>query len=215
MKLNNIWILGDSYSTFKGFIPEGFACYYEGDNRPLCNVETVESTWWKKLINATGANLLQNNSWSGSTISYTGRSGDASKTSSYIYRFRKLREDGFFKKNKLDAVFIFGGTNDNWIDVPLGDVKFSDFEESELFSVRPAIAHLIKSVKEELPGTKVVCIINTGLKAEITEMIEKSCEKFGAIPVKLVDIDKAEGHPTDKGMTQICEQVISVLDKTI
>ncbi len=212
MKLGNILIFGDSYSTFKGCIPDGFACYYEGNNRPECHVDCADKTWWRLLMKETGATLLQNNSWSGSTIAYAGREGDASKTSSFIYRFRKLRDEGFFKENALDTVFVFGGTNDDWINTPLGDIKFSDFEENELFFVRPAIAHFLKSLRDELPNTRIVSIINTGFKPEITEIIEESCKKFNIITVKLHDIEKAEGHPTAAGMMQICNQVISKVE---
>ena len=86
-------IIGDSYSTFKDMIPEGYAAYYseEGMN-PNVSVTKMQlsDTWWMKFINATGVELALNNSWSGSTVSYTGRGGDCSRTSSYIFRYRSV-----------------------------------------------------------------------------------------------------------------------------
>ncbi|MBO7091223.1 MAG: hypothetical protein J6W23_05510, partial [Victivallales bacterium] len=64
-------ILGDSYSTFKGWIPEGNAIYYpqtKGNN----DVKNAEECWWHLVTAAIGGELEKNESWSGSTICYTG-----------------------------------------------------------------------------------------------------------------------------------------------
>ena len=101
--IGNILIIGDSYSTYGGMIPDGYAVYYskEGRGDPEFMVTKMElkDTWWMRLMNATGATLAQNNSWSGSTLCYTGYAGDCSHTSSFIYRYRQLKEQGFFEKN--------------------------------------------------------------------------------------------------------------------
>ena len=72
MKIKNVMIFGDSYSTFNGYIPEGYRTYYSEEWRNETDVRKVEETWWKQFLSATGASLTQNNSWSGSTIGYTG-----------------------------------------------------------------------------------------------------------------------------------------------
>ena len=59
----NLLIFGDSYSTFKGYIPEGYAFYYSEDGRPETDVTALEETWWHQVINEMGANLVLNNSW--------------------------------------------------------------------------------------------------------------------------------------------------------
>ena len=71
MQFGNTLIIGDSYSTFKGYIPEGYAPYYT--NEPgNTDVRRVEETWWHQLQAETDCRILLNNSWSGSTICYTG-----------------------------------------------------------------------------------------------------------------------------------------------
>lgn len=115
MKSENIMIFGDSYSTYEGHIPAGYAVYYSGhrDNPP--DVFDVKNTWWGRLIAETDSTLVQNNSWSGSTIGYTGyNNSDCSHSSSFIYRFEKLLAEGFFEEHKIDRLFVFGGTNDSW-----------------------------------------------------------------------------------------------------
>lgn len=53
--LNNTIIFGDSYSTFEKFVPDGYAVYYSGIERPETDVTKVYQTWWHQVI--TGANL--------------------------------------------------------------------------------------------------------------------------------------------------------------
>ena len=207
MKLGNTVIFGDSYSTFLGYIPEGYAVYYT-PTREIPDVNRVEDTWWHMLTTELEGNIVRNDSWSGSTVGFTGYNGvDCSKTSSFIYRVNKLESEGFFRDNKLDTVLIFGGTNDSWSNAPLGEEKLSDWENGDLYNVRPAICYFVKRVKDLAPEARVVCIINTEIKFAIMDAFIAACEQFGAEFVKLEDIEKMNGHPSVKGMTSIKEQI--------
>ena len=42
--MKNILIFGDSYSTFKEYIPNGYAVYY-----PNLDIQKVEQTWWNQV----------------------------------------------------------------------------------------------------------------------------------------------------------------------
>lgn len=213
MNFGNILIFGDSYSTFKFHIPEGYAYYYSNGERTETDVRKVQETWWHQLISETDSKLILNNSWSGSTICHTGYGGvDCSKTSSFIHRFDELIQNGFFKREKIDTLFIFGGTNDNWAGVPEGELKFSDWTDSELHLVLPAISFFINMACEALPHARKVFIINTELKKTVTDGIIKACEHFGIEYVKLEEIEKDSGHPTIKGMTSIKNQIIKTLE---
>ena len=66
--IGNVFILGDSYSTFKGYIPEGYATYYGDKEREGIDVYSVDETWWMQVINRASGKLLMNCSWSGTTI---------------------------------------------------------------------------------------------------------------------------------------------------
>lgn len=207
MKLGNTVIFGDSYSTFSGHIPSGYAVYYT-PTREIPDVRRVEDTWWYPLIDELEGNVLRNDSWSGSTVCYTGYNGaDCSKTSSFIYRINKLEAEGFFRDNKVDTVFIFGATNDSWANSPLGEMKYSDWENGDLYNVLPAICYFINRVKELAPSARTVCIINSDLKPEITNGFISACERYGAECVKLENIEKMNGHPSVKGMNSIKEQI--------
>ena len=214
MVMKNVLIFGDSYSTYAGFIPDGYRTYYSLQGRvegPAVTKMKVEETWWHQVISAIHGKLLLNESWSGSTIGYTGYEGDCSKSSSFIYRFRKMIEDGFFEKNTVDTVLIFGGCNDSWSDAPLGEMKFSDWEEKDLYFVLPAICHFVSAVKMQLPKAEIYFLINTDIKEEISDCIKQAGEYYGVKAIALHDIEKESMHPNPIGMKTICRQVLSVI----
>lgn len=211
----NAMIFGDSYSTFRGYIPEGYAVYYhEAEGQENTDVRKVTETWWHQVVSETGLNLIQNNSWSGSTVCHTGYNNtDCSKTNSFIYRLRKLTEEGFFTENRIDTVFVFGGTNDSWADDPLGTLKFDDIQEADLFCVLPGISYFLQTLKNTLPQADIYCLINTELKPEIADGFLQVCQKTGITPVTFDYIDKNCGHPTVLGMKDIRNGVLAALDK--
>lgn len=46
---DNVFIIGDSYSTYEGYIPEGYYVYYSDDRTAAPIVRGVEKTWWRLL----------------------------------------------------------------------------------------------------------------------------------------------------------------------
>ena len=212
--INRFVIFGDSYSTHLDYIPEGYAHFYCDEGRapdqPVTKMQ-MQQTWWGQMMERTDATLVLNDSWSGSTIGYTGYEGDCSTSSSFIYRYRKLVEKGFFAENEIDTIFVFGGTNDSWSSAPLGKEKYDDFSEGELFNVLPAICYFMTTLKKDHPNTRVVFIGNCDIKQEIIDCMINASERLGVEFVALHDIDKISGHPTVLGMTQICDQIMEKL----
>lgn len=211
INIGNTFILGDSYSTFEDHIPEGYVAYYKKAGREETDVTQVTQTWWHMLLEETESTLVRNCSYSGTTICHTGYNGADCKNISFVARFEKLLAENFFAENKIDTFLLFGGTNDNWADSPIGELTWSDWKTEELYSVLPAFCYLIHKIRTNLPETKVVCILNTNLKSVITDNFKIVCEKHGVDIVELNDIDKNSGHPTIKGMSQIKEQLLAHL----
>jgi len=205
LNFGNVLIIGDSYSTFKGYIPENCDTWYPNAET---DVETVEQTWWQLLLEETNSNLILNNSYSGTTICNTGYNGSDCTKSSFIGRFKAMAENGYFKDNKIDTVFVFGGTNDSWADAPIGELILSGWTDKDLFSVLPAFSYLIHIIKENLSDAKIVCILNTELKPEITNGLKSICDEASVEAVVLKKIDKIAGHPSVMGMKKIKEQII-------
>ena len=212
--INRFMIFGDSYSTHRDYIPEEYPHYYCNEGRapdqPVTKMQMRE-TWWGQMMERTGATSVLNDSWSGSTIGYTGYEGDCSTSSSFIYRYRKLVEKGFFAENEMDTIFVFGGTNDSWSNAPLGDETYADFREDDLFNVLPAICYFMTTLKQNHPNTRVVFIGNCDIKREILDCMAHAAQKLSMDFVELHDIDKINGHPTVLGMTQICDQLMETL----
>ena len=208
----NLLIIGDSYSTFRGYVPEGYACWYPTNDRCDPNVKQVEQTWWHQVVQEAGYNLVLNNSWSGSTIGYTGyHNADNSKTSSFIYRLNQLIENGFFEQNRIDTVFVFGGTNDSCANAPLGELQFENWTKEDLYSVLPAFCCFFQRLRDTLPDAAIYCLINTHLKKEVSDALLTVSERHGITPIAFEYIEKDFGHPTALGMTHIKDAVMNVL----
>ncbi len=216
-RMKNVLIFGDSISTFAGHIAPGCHPYY-GPNTNGNDVSKVEETWWHRLATHHSLNIVQNNSWTGTTVSYTVRQG-YDIFSSFIYRMEKLAEDDFYKKNNVDTVLVYGGTNDSWNDVPVGQLKYGGFknykEDTSLYNALPAFCYMMKRLKELVPDGQIIWIINEGLKPEIVEGMETAARKFKITAVRLEDIDVQSSHPSVKGMGQVEEQIVAVLNERL
>ena len=205
---SNVLIMGDSYSTYKGYIPEGYSYYYSDERTETPIVKGVEKTWWNILANENNLNIILNDSFSGSTICNTVRES-LTVESSFVSRIDKYIVEKFFDKNTIDTMFIFGGTNDSWIDAPIGNLKYSDWNIDELKCVLPAFCYLINRAKKV--ARNIIVIINTDLKEEIASGFIEACEKNEVKYLSLKEIDKENGHPTELGMKQIFKQVMECL----
>ncbi len=209
-KLGNVMILGDSYSTFLGHIPKGYAWWYSEEPKPATDVINVEQTWWKQLLSKVDANLVLNCSWSGTTIGNTGYdAADCSKIS-FIGRLDALIEQGFFEENKIDTLFVFGGTNDTWSQAPLGELMLDGWKKEDLFFVLPAVGYLAKRVST-LSIPRCIFVVNTEMNPKIANAIVDSAAHFSLECVVLKEISKQSGHPDIRGMQQIATQVLEAL----
>ena len=85
MTFGRVGILGDSYSTYKGYIPQtNLSWYAPNGNYEENNVSKAEETWWKSLIDKTHSTLVLNDSWVGTTIGSIGYGGKDSAQSSFV-----------------------------------------------------------------------------------------------------------------------------------
>ena len=201
-----IAILGDSYSTFEGFIPPQNAIWYHArPDRSQTDVDDVMQTWWWRTINEGGYKLGVNDSWSGSTICNTGYGDEDYSDRSFMSRVTKL--------GNPDIILIFGGTNDSWCGAAVGEYKYGDFKRGDLYFYRPALAKLLDDAKKHYPNVRILFIINSELRPDITESTKKICEHYGIEYVELHDIQKQSGHPDQKGMASISEQVLKALGR--
>ena len=210
VRLGNILILGDSYSTFGGHIPEGYPPYYYEDVEYI-NVDEVEETWWSIVASRCESTVALNESYSGSTVCHTGYGGDC-KATSFVTRFERLVEEGYFEKNRIDTVIILGGLNDLWSGAPLGEVKFGEISVEEQYSFLPAVAYLLQSIKATLPEAKILFAVEQDLSEEMKVGIREICGELQVTRVELEGVSKKHSHPDKKGMVTIAKQIVAALE---
>lgn len=200
-------VLGDSYSTFAGFIPEGYDTWY-GRTDPdadKTDVTQVEQTWWWQLIKNGGYKMGMINSWSGATICNTGYYDRDYTVRSFLTRCLNL--------GNPDIILICGATNDSWAGVKMGDYVYEDWRRADLYYFRPAMAKMLRDIQQHYPNAEVYFILNTQLKEEVNESVAQICKHYGVDLIRLHDIDKMSGHPSAAGMKSFADQVLEVLKK--
>lgn len=203
----SVSILGDSYSTFEGFVtPEtNELWYYAQGERGRTDVMDVSQTWWHQLIRQQGWKLCVNNSYSGSTISYSGYSGNDYSKRSFLTRMVNL--------GCPDIIFIFGATNDSWANAPVGEYTYENLLKGNFWTFRPAMARMLEWMTARYVGADIYFILNDGLREEINESCRAICKHYGVPCIQLSDIDKQNGHPSVKGMQQIAQQIAQQVNK--
>lgn len=197
-----ISILGDSYSTFIGYIPEGNAIWYTGSTART-DVTSVRQTWWWRVISEGGYLLEKNDSFSGATVSFTGYNRADYSDRSFITRLPRV--------GSPDILLIFGCINDSWAGVPVGEFKYEDITLQDLYTYRPALAKLLEEAQSRLPNVEIYYIIGEGLREDITSSTREICDHYGVPYIQLHDIAVQEGHPTIAGMEAIAAQVLAMI----
>ena len=204
-----VTIFGDSYSTFEGWLtPETNESWYYAAQTPphkKNDVGKVEQTWWYQVIQEMGWKLEMNNSYSGSTVGYHGYNNVNYKPRSFNTRVENLGEP--------DVILSCCITNDSWTGEELGDYKYGNWTDEDLWTFRPAMARLCYMLRANYPNARVYFILNTELKEGHVESMRTICRHYGMPLIELHDIDKQWGHPSQKGMKAFAQQVVDALKK--
>ncbi|MBQ2028325.1 MAG: hypothetical protein II481_02690 [Clostridia bacterium] len=201
-------ILGDSYSTFKGWLPEGNYIYYPNENVP--DMTRAEDTWWQLLIAKRGFRMLINDSSSGTTVSTSVRPQHVI-SDAFVMRMKNSLSENGVNGEKPDCILLFGGTNDGWTDVKVGVNRYADWTDADLKQFLPAFCYMLDYVTGKNPQAQIAAIVNTDLADGMAEGMQQACEHYGVQCILLHDISKVCGHPDRQGMRQIAEQVDAAL----
>lgn len=205
---NSFCIIGDSYSTFEGYLkPSTNNAWFPMEGN---DVQSVEQTWWWKFAQRYGAHLVQNNSFSGSTISYNGygEGKDDAKVHSFCKRVENL--------DNADMYIVFGGTNDAWValdtgDDTLGEFKYSDWTETDKETMRPALAYVLNYIQHHHVGAKILFVISPVVDATYKSSMRTICEHFNVQYVEVPKITTMKSHPDINGMEIICNAILDAL----
>ncbi len=200
-------ILGDSISTFNGYSNNAAvnstigsnAVWYYGNNN---DVTSVDQTWWKRVADTTGMEVLVNNSYSGDKVCVYGKT-----------RATQLHNnDG----ETPDVIAVYLGTNDFANGCTLADFTTN----------YPA---MIASITEEYPDADIYLLnlLYYGSSADgFCNVIEDAAETYGCT---YVDIRNDAGftssnlgsympdqygvHPGSAGMELIANCVVDAMSK--
>ena len=144
-------ILGDSISTYDGWIMEGAAIFYPfyGD------LTDVSQTWWMRLLDDTGMELCANDSSSGSTCV-----GDSLDVGDFRYGCSSFRLSFLAgKQGKMpDVIIVYMGTNDLLKGIPIGDNDGTKLvDEGVIDNFSDAYCLILDKLLSEFPAADIYC----------------------------------------------------------
>lgn len=193
--------IGDSISTYIGYIPDGYACFYP---YPTADVNDYNQTWWMEVVNKLGAKLFVNNSYSGSCVA-TGNTSASTNDA----RLSQL----VLSKEKPDVIIIFMGSN----DCASGSINDASFKN--------AYSTMLRKIEKLCPDSEVILctlpvsnLYNTDKRDRFNTIITDLAK---AKELKVVNLDQVDirpylvdsAHPGKEGMEKVAEQVIKDLLK--
>lgn len=219
-------VLGDSISTLDGFNPKGYKVFYADDNCAKSGVAEAKDTWWGKVIDFFGGELLVNNSWSGSRVTKLKNNEQLFPSGCSDERTSALHINDV----KPDVILVYLGTNDWAFGAKLGyETRIFDEDNYELFD--EAYDRMLKKLKSNYPESEIWCftLCETHISKrpdfqfphkyagthieEYNEIIRDVVRCNGCRLIDLYDYkiayDSIDGsHPTNVGMNTIATMVI-------
>lgn len=145
-------ILGDSASTLEGFNPRSNQVFYDQTKREQTGVWEMGDTWWGKVIDFFGGELLVNDAMSGTRVTRIPESRDASGAGCGERRTGRLHKDAVYP----DVILVFLGINDWAHGVPVspeGDIQAGDGDT--VFSL--AYGLMLRRLKKNYPNAEIWC----------------------------------------------------------
>ena len=179
-------ILGDSISTYDGFIPSDATAFY-----PKGKITNVNRTYWKMLMDMLGMTLEKNNSYSSSTVT-------SSKS------FTPLSDDSRLSNlGSPDVILVEGGTNDIYAGKNKGVFNGVGLSKLDLSDFTQACTKVISRLQAEHPNAKIIWLTpsfidNTGVyNGRVNCTIERTndicnaiIEVCGMMGVEFIDMRK-------------------------
>lgn len=217
-------LLGDSISTLAGYNPAECAVFYDWEHKYLAGIHGPEDTWWGRVIEALGGQLLVNHAWSGSMVC----KHPQCEIESYGCSDERTGALGIGEQDP-DVVMILMGLNDFGNGMPLEGEG-----GPEIFRV--AYKTMLEKLRRNYPHSQIWCLTlpisywskNPAFEApacraggHITDycrVIRACAEAAGCAVVDIFDptapYDTIDGyHPTAQGMKTIADAVLREVER--
>lgn len=147
-------ILGDSISTLTGYNPDGYRVFFKEARCEKSGVNEMEDTYWGKVINFFGGNLLVNNSWSGSRVTKMPDRDTLFPSGVSDERTSGLHIDDI----KPDIIIINLGTNDWGHGVEPLYAEYSDENSTPMAQeFTYAYNEMLSKLKQNYPDAEIWC----------------------------------------------------------
>ena len=221
-------VLGDSISTLDGYSVPSDAAFYSGVEKLKADVYTPTDTWWGIVINRLGAELLVNNSISGSMV-IKHRACMIESYGCSDERTSSLGRDGITP----DVIMIFMGIND-W-DCGARVVPADESHESDISVFSTAYGTMLDKLSSRYPDCELWCLtlpVSTWSEREDFEYpylygdrhLTEYCDAIRTVAsgrgCRVIDVfnsdipyDTIDGfHPNFDGMRTISDAVIKSLN---
>ena len=219
-------VLGDSISTLEGYNPRGNKVHYAGDVCIKTGVTGVTDTWWAKVIDFFGGELLVNDSWSGSRVARPAESGEQFPSGCSDRRTGNLHMGNV----KPDVILVEMGANDLIFGTPLIPADNLELRSADTcFSL--AYGLMLNKLRGNYPDAEIWCVTlgRTAMQAEAghvcpengprgsmqeyNRQIVNSAMAYGCrvadIYTQGIALDTVDGvHPTTIGMDSLAVNVV-------
>lgn len=150
-------ILGDSISTLAGYNPKGYKVFFDGESCEKSGVEKMQDTWWGKVIDFFGGELLVNNSWSGSRVTRLPNNDNLFPSGCSDERTGGLHINGV----KPDVIIVYLGTNDWAFGAELDGTRLL-IDKSNMQYFAAAYETMLEKTKTNYPNAEIwCCTLNT------------------------------------------------------
>ena len=208
----SVSIMGDSISTFKGWIPPDRQYWYSESTSDGTEVLSATQTWWYQLLKETGMKLLTNDSWSGSSVANATNNGDTDESHrSFINRYNQFLGSENVLKEKPDVIIIFGGTNDSNRNTTVGTAKYSSWTEEDLKTFGGSFSKLLNDLIYWNPTARIINVTSAVLKPEYQAIQKEVCDHFNIDNVELGAYSSVGAHPDIAGMSTIKNTIKNAL----
>lgn len=207
--------LGDSISTFKGYIPAGYSYFYP----QYCDL-LVEQTWWKMTVDRVGCKLGINNSYSGTCVSQKYGASTAGESVSRLLKSKR------FDNLPPDILIIFMGMNDS-LAAPYG-LNETDFEKAyrnmlnNIYQLYPEVQLFLCTLTYETnyqSKEESIYLQHIANSQALNGVIKKLAQEY---QLPLIDFTNAfhskeylvdTVHPNIKGMTAMADLAVEAVQK--
>lgn len=146
-------VLGDSISTLDGYNPLGYNLFYFGENCFRSGVREMKDTWWGKVIDFFGGELLVNNSWSSSRVTQLPGSDSLFPSGCSDERTGNLHISNVVP----DVIIVYLGTNDwaNGVPIEFDGCTLFGHEYNDIFV--SAYGNMIRKLRSNYPNAEIWC----------------------------------------------------------